>query len=377
MIANRTRFALAFLIAVSAIPLPAVARCGGDCNGDGVVSINELIRGVNLALGRGALAECEAADTNGDGTVGITDLIGAVNAALSGCPSVPTATPTATATATHTATPTINQPPVVELSGVYRSFPDEEITYPLVVTDPDGGAVECAAPDLPGGASFDAEAAVLSWIPAVEQVGAYEIGLQCTDDGGAVTEASLPLRIAARSSCASATCDPQSGCETEPLTIDENCCVEPVARIPEPPAPCPAGRMVRVGRNERGFGRLEDCHAFRVLTRGQPSSSHVQFNIEARCIDIDGNVRLSTRLETATRILVDSAQFLDSLEERADGYIQQRGVFVVLASIHPSVVEGDEAQLTVRLTDAEGVVLEHSVRVILTAGTLPDLPEIP
>jgi hypothetical protein len=69
--------------------------CPGDCNGDGNVSIAELVRGVVGALGG---AGCEAFDRNGDGTIAVNELIVAVNAALHGCPIA--ATPTATRPAT-------------------------------------------------------------------------------------------------------------------------------------------------------------------------------------------------------------------------------------------------------------------------------------
>ena len=39
--------------------IPALARaqtCAGDCNGDGTVTINELILGVNIALGSAMVA---------------------------------------------------------------------------------------------------------------------------------------------------------------------------------------------------------------------------------------------------------------------------------------------------------------------------------
>ncbi len=65
----------------TATPAPA---CTGDCNGDGVVAINELILGVNIALGA-PVAGCAAIDTNGDGEVAINELIAAVGRALSGC----------------------------------------------------------------------------------------------------------------------------------------------------------------------------------------------------------------------------------------------------------------------------------------------------
>lgn len=62
-----------------------LAGCGGDCNGDGTVAINELISGVNIALGAAPVASCEAMDATGDGTVAINELVAAVANALDGC----------------------------------------------------------------------------------------------------------------------------------------------------------------------------------------------------------------------------------------------------------------------------------------------------
>jgi hypothetical protein len=59
--------------------------CAGDCNGDGSVAVNELITGVNIALGNTTVASCPSFDRNGDGSVSINELIAAVNAALAGC----------------------------------------------------------------------------------------------------------------------------------------------------------------------------------------------------------------------------------------------------------------------------------------------------
>lgn len=61
------------------------SRCGGDCDGDLAVTVDELIRAVNVALGAQALDACPAADFNGDGELEITEIIRAVNAALIGC----------------------------------------------------------------------------------------------------------------------------------------------------------------------------------------------------------------------------------------------------------------------------------------------------
>jgi len=68
--------------------------CVGDCNSDGSVAINELITGVNIALGSSPLSACPSIDADDDGEVGINELITAVNNALNGCvPTPPVGTP--------------------------------------------------------------------------------------------------------------------------------------------------------------------------------------------------------------------------------------------------------------------------------------------
>lgn len=56
----------------------------GDCNGDGRVTVDELVRAVRIALGRGPVESCADADVDNDASVAITELIQSVNAALSG-----------------------------------------------------------------------------------------------------------------------------------------------------------------------------------------------------------------------------------------------------------------------------------------------------
>jgi len=63
--------------------------CAGDCDGDGMTAIHELVLGVGEALGEQSLGECAAHDTDGDGAVTISELVGAVLAALHGCPAEP------------------------------------------------------------------------------------------------------------------------------------------------------------------------------------------------------------------------------------------------------------------------------------------------
>lgn len=70
----------------SATPTRGPLTCAGDCDGNGEVAINELIQGVNIALGNAAVATCAAFDLDGDGQIAINELIAGVNSALGGCP---------------------------------------------------------------------------------------------------------------------------------------------------------------------------------------------------------------------------------------------------------------------------------------------------
>jgi len=65
--------------------IPAVAPCAGDCDADEAVSVAEIVRGIAIALGTGGLGTCTASDANGDGEVTIDDLLRAIGAALHGC----------------------------------------------------------------------------------------------------------------------------------------------------------------------------------------------------------------------------------------------------------------------------------------------------
>ena len=80
-------------VACALVPLATRALpCPGDLNGDGSVSINEIITAVNSLL-NGCAAACPG-DLNGDQVVTVDEIIKAVNAALLGCDTSPTPTPT-------------------------------------------------------------------------------------------------------------------------------------------------------------------------------------------------------------------------------------------------------------------------------------------
>jgi Ca2+-binding EF-hand superfamily protein len=59
--------------------------CGGDCNGDGKVTVGELITAVNVALGKQPVQRCLPVDRDSNGMVSISELVAAVNRALNGC----------------------------------------------------------------------------------------------------------------------------------------------------------------------------------------------------------------------------------------------------------------------------------------------------
>ena len=61
-------------------------QCLGDCDGNGAVTVNEIIVMVNIDLGSLPVTGCPAADPDNTGTVSITQIIAAVSNALNGCP---------------------------------------------------------------------------------------------------------------------------------------------------------------------------------------------------------------------------------------------------------------------------------------------------
>lgn len=72
--------------ATSTATATAGVPCPGDCNGSGEVTIDELIRMVNIALGNQPVSNCLAGDVDGNGTIAINEIVTAVNAAINGCP---------------------------------------------------------------------------------------------------------------------------------------------------------------------------------------------------------------------------------------------------------------------------------------------------
>src|SRR5215470_8294534 len=90
-----------FTTTVTNIPPPATATmpieptatptpCAADCNGDGMVTVDEVLACVNMALGTSD--SCPPCDSSGDGTVTVDEILGAISDALNGCPMAPAVT---------------------------------------------------------------------------------------------------------------------------------------------------------------------------------------------------------------------------------------------------------------------------------------------
>jgi hypothetical protein len=64
---------------------PITPTCVGDCGDDGAVTVEELIIGVNIALGTAPLDLCPQFDSDNSGDVTVEELVQGVNNALGTC----------------------------------------------------------------------------------------------------------------------------------------------------------------------------------------------------------------------------------------------------------------------------------------------------
>lgn len=84
-IATATATTTATATVAMATPTSPPHICTGDCNGDGMVTVNELILGVNIAFGTVPVSRCAPFDADANGLIEVNELIAGVNALLSGC----------------------------------------------------------------------------------------------------------------------------------------------------------------------------------------------------------------------------------------------------------------------------------------------------
>lgn len=66
----------------------AQVPCSADCDGDGSVTVDEIVTSVSIALGSADTAACAAADVDANGSVTVDEILLAIQAGLKGCPTV-------------------------------------------------------------------------------------------------------------------------------------------------------------------------------------------------------------------------------------------------------------------------------------------------
>jgi hypothetical protein len=155
----------------------ATAQCVGDCNGDGEVTIDELVLGVNIALGDQPVSACPAFADN-EGQVTMAQLILGVNNALNGCPAVPTPTPTDT----PTPTPTSRPGDCVLVPGASQSHLELYIAAladPIILSLAGSIDVDCA---VPGGQSTGECACAVAVIDPIRIPGVGTVCIKASSD---------------------------------------------------------------------------------------------------------------------------------------------------------------------------------------------------
>lgn len=368
------RLIKSILVAVVLLGATAVPACVGDCNGDRAVTVDELLLGVNIALGSAQVADCPAFDDDQSSSVTVDEVLAAVTGALLGCPTpIPTSTPTPT--------PTVNQPPIGPTPFVYYGFVGHPIAFAVGANDPEDGPLIYSVDGLPSGSTFDSTTGEFTWTPSADQIGPFYVPWQ-VEDGGApplVANGRLTFSIQPQDNCSLVTCDSATGCTADLPPVTETCCTadEPT-RAAEPEADCPEGRLVVLGRNhEGGFGRLRNCDQFRVINRLQ-EDANMEFHIAARCINTDALVNVRVRVDMnrpgqGVTALLDQVSRVP-VTPQPDGFAVRKGIRAQVSASAPfNDFQDAEANFFLEVRDAEGHVLDQSVRLRLTFTPIPDI----
>jgi hypothetical protein len=116
--------------------------CAGDCpddggETDGQVSVGELVRGVNIAMGGDTIDRCPSLDGNGDDVVSVDELVVAVAHSLQGCAPAQSPTPTLedSPTATPSPTPTSTPDPGPHIAFFGVTLADNSVLSPIAFTE--------------------------------------------------------------------------------------------------------------------------------------------------------------------------------------------------------------------------------------------------
>lgn len=120
------------LLSVLCLSYPAYGQpCTADCDGNGAVTVNEIVTVLNIGLGSRPLADCPAGDGGGDGSITVDEIVAGLNFALNGCP-IEVSTPTFVPTITPTPDP--DGPIRLDL-GSGSGFPGAVVRIPITLSN--------------------------------------------------------------------------------------------------------------------------------------------------------------------------------------------------------------------------------------------------
>jgi hypothetical protein len=121
---------------------------------------------------------------------------------------------------------------------------------------------------------------VLRWTPTADQLGPIDVPVQCQDaaEPPQAVNGDLGFRIVAPDPCVTLACDPATGCTATTLPISQSCCTDlQRPRLAEAAVLCPQGRLLQIGRNTDGFGRLNSCDHMRFRQRAQADADPLPY----------------------------------------------------------------------------------------------------
>ena len=89
----------------------------------------------------------------------------------------------------------VNRAPVFTNPGPQDILEDEELSFSVSATDPDGDTVTLSASGTPTGATFSTSTGSFTWTPSLAQAGVYVVSFIATDDGTPQESASIDVVI--------------------------------------------------------------------------------------------------------------------------------------------------------------------------------------
>jgi len=367
--------AIAVLVCGSATLAPGVIvpPVRGDTDGDGMMNLTDAVGLLGFLFLGDEPPYCEpVADANVDGRLDLADAVYILSFLFLGG-LAPEPLDDAEIRQCE------NDAPEVPVYDVYRTFAGFPVEVALGATDPDGDALRYEVTNAVAGVDIDEATGVLRWTAGDDDIGPAYVRFRVTDDGTPQrsTDGVLIFRIAPLDPCTIPSCEPAHGCTAGLVPPTESCCSgEPEARAEEPVTGCPEGRVLYVGRNRFGFGRLYNCDRLAVVSLDQ-GGDIVTLHVEARCINPVGRVTVRAWLVSGSVIVLFDETSSRAAFLRDDGFVELRSLTFFVQRGTEAIFNGGEAELAVEVTDADGVVVETTLRVVLSRDDLGDLPETP